>query len=91
MNKFYYTKEYKRDLKKLALSPDVLMSSEFIEVMYCLQKGLPLPEQYRDHTLTGNWVGYRDCHIKNDLVLIYKKAEEGITLVRLNSHSEIFG
>ncbi|MBI6311961.1 type II toxin-antitoxin system mRNA interferase toxin, RelE/StbE family, partial [Proteus mirabilis] len=40
-----------------------------------------------------NWVGHRDCHIKPDLVLIYKKTEEGelliLKLVRLGSHSEL--
>jgi mRNA interferase YafQ len=52
-----------------------------------------LPEKYRDHALVSNWVGHRDCHIKPDLVLIYKKTEEGelliLKLVRLGSHSEL--
>ena len=43
--------------------------------------------------LVSNWVGHRDCHIKPDLVLIYKKTEEGelliLKLFRLGSHSEL--
>ncbi|MCK8916194.1 type II toxin-antitoxin system YafQ family toxin [Haemophilus influenzae] len=52
---------------------------------------LPLPVKYKDHALTGNWKGWRDCHIKNDLVLIYKIVGDEIRLARLNTHSEIFG
>lgn len=91
MNNFIFSKEYKRDLKKLALKPEIMMSAEFIEVMYCLLHGTTLPEKYKDHALTGNWANYRDCHIKNDLVLIYKMAEENVYLARLGSHSELFG
>ncbi|HHF6534591.1 TPA: type II toxin-antitoxin system YafQ family toxin, partial [Haemophilus influenzae] len=58
---------------------------------YCLLNSLPLPEKYKDHALTGNWKGWRDCHIKNDLVLIYKVVGDEIRLARLNTHSEIFG
>ncbi|HHV6940066.1 TPA: type II toxin-antitoxin system YafQ family toxin, partial [Haemophilus influenzae] len=58
---------------------------------YCLLNSLPLPEKYKDHALTGNWKGWRDCHIKNDLVLIYKIVGDEIRLARLNTHSEIFG
>lgn len=91
MNSFIFSKEYKRDLKKLALKPEIMMSAEFIEVMYCLLHGSPLPEKYKDHSLTGNWNGYRDCHTKNDLVLIYKCHDENVFLARLGSHSELFG
>ena len=59
--------------------------------MYCLLNSLPLAEKYKDHALTGNWKGWRDCHIKNDLVLIYKVVGDEIRLARLNTHSEIFG
>jgi len=50
----------------------------------------PLPESYRDHALIGPWKGHRDCHIKPDLVLIYRKPDaETLELVRLGSHSEL--
>ena len=51
---------------------------------------LKLPEQMRDHSLVGNWKDHRDCHIKPDLVLIYRKTEPDILeLVRLGSHNEL--
>ena len=50
----------------------------------------PLPERFRDHPLSGEWVGFRDCHVKPDLVLIYEKPDaEILRLVRLGSHSEL--
>jgi len=49
-----------------------------------------LPEKYRDHPLAGEWKDFRDCHIRPDLVLIYRKPDSGtLDLVRLGAHSEI--
>lgn len=63
-----------------------------IEALYCLVKNEPLPEKYRDHGLTGNLKGFRDCHIKPDLVLIYKITDDDtLELYQLNSHAEVFG
>ena len=87
MRAFQISKDFKRDLKKLPA--EIMLSSEFIEVFYCLQHDLPLPEKYKDHPLTGDWRGYRDCHIKNDLVLICKIEGDLIKLARVNSHSEV--
>ena len=47
-------------------------------------------QKYSDHPLTGNWVEHRDCHIKPDLVLIYRKPDKKrLQLIRLGSHSEL--
>jgi mRNA interferase YafQ len=49
-----------------------------------------LPQRYVDHPLVGEWKDYRDCHIRPDLVLIYRKPDEAtLELVRLGSHSEL--
>ena len=51
-----------------------------------------LPVGNRDHALSGDWAGYRECHIKPDLLLIYRKPDnETLRLARLGSHSELFG
>ncbi|MDP1771671.1 MAG: type II toxin-antitoxin system YafQ family toxin [Methylobacter sp.] len=51
----------------------------------------PLPERYNDHSLMGRWVGFRECHIKPDLLLIYEKPNpETLVLARLGSHSDLF-
>ena len=49
-----------------------LASAEWAEVLNSLVHKKALPEKYRDHALIGNWKGFRDCHVKPDLVLIYK-------------------
>lgn len=61
-----------------------------IEVLYLLLNDKPLPQQYKDHELIGNWKGFRECHIKPDLLLIYRKNDDLLQLVRLGSHSELF-
>lgn len=82
------TKDYKRDIKKL--TAELLSGGEYNEVMYCLHNGITLPEQYKDHALQSNWKGYRDCHVKNNLVLIYKVEETTLYLLRLAPHSDLF-
>lgn len=78
---------FKRDFKKHG-EIDVGL----IEVLYKLLNDEVLPEKYRDHGLTGDWVGYRECHVKPDLLLIYKRtAENELRLARFGSHSELFG
>ena len=80
--------QFKRDLKKRFLD---LATAEWSEVLNCLANDLPLAEKYCDHPLVNDKNNYRDCHVKPDLVLIYGKKENTLTLVRLGSHSEIFG
>ena len=87
--KLAVSKDYKRDLKKI--TPELLSSAEFSEVLHYLHSQKTLPIQYKDHALTGNWQGFRDCHIKNDLVLIYQITDEQLTLIRMGTHSELFG
>jgi mRNA interferase YafQ len=51
-----------------------------------------LRQNTRDHALTGDWAGYRECHIKPDLLLIYRKPDaDTLRLARLGSHSQLFG
>jgi len=61
------------------------------EVVLKLANGEPLHEKYRDHPLKGNRKGYRDCHIKDDWVLIYKINKGVLTLIlsETGTHSDI--
>jgi mRNA interferase YafQ len=81
-------KKFKRDAKKHYLD---LLTPAWSEVLAHLIHKNELPKKYRDHALSGNWQGFRDCHIKPDLVLIYAIDEEVIQLVRLGTHAELFG
>jgi mRNA interferase YafQ len=58
-----------------------------------LANGEVLKSKYKDHQLVGNFVDCRECHIKPDLLLIYRVVEEvlELTLVEVGSHSELFG
>jgi len=49
-----------------------------------------LESKYKDHQLTGNWKGHRDCHIGPDWLLIYQVTDNALILERTGSHSELF-
>ena len=85
------TGQFKRDYKREAKGAHGLaLSTDFLEVVGALAVDRPLAEKHHDHSLTGDWKDYRDCHIKPDLVLIYRKPDsEVLQLVRLGSHSEL--
>ncbi|GHU55407.1 hypothetical protein FACS189442_2940 [Spirochaetia bacterium] len=61
-------------------------------VVDLLAAGEPLPEEYDDHVLVRNWTGYRECHIEEDWLLIYRphKTKPLITLTRTGTHTELF-
>ncbi len=62
-------------------------------VISALAMGEALPESNRDHALTGNWVGYRECHIQPDWLLVYRLDADilVLTLTRTGTHSDLFG
>lgn len=83
---------FKKDYKRVKADPrhrdqiDALLEN----VVTVLLQDKPLPEKCKDHPLTGNWTGYRDCHLKPDLLLLYAIDEHLLLLARLGSHSELF-
>lgn len=50
-----------------------------------------LPEKNQDHNLTGNYSGYRECHIAPDWLLIYKQSGNELRLDRTGTHTDLFG
>lgn len=83
------TGRFKRDYKREKRS-DARLDAILQPVLDMLIMDAVLPPNLSDHLLTGDWKGYRDCHIKPDLVLIYRKTEEALVLARIGSHSELF-
>ncbi len=81
-----YKKSYKL-MKKRGLNMSLID-----ETVDYLRQGIPLEEKYRDHALTGNFEGFRECHIKPDWLLIYLIENDilTLTLVDTGSHSDIF-
>ncbi len=84
-----YSNQFKKDFKKarrLAL-PDL---KKIFEVISSLEQEMTLDAKYKDHELSGNWSNFRECHIKPDLLLIYKVSNNKLQLARIGSHSELF-
>ncbi|MBV9430964.1 MAG: type II toxin-antitoxin system YafQ family toxin [Hyphomicrobiales bacterium] len=85
------TTRFKRDYKTGNEStPPGDARSRLTCVLGTLVAYSPLPEKHRDHPLSGNWSGFRDCHVKPDLILVYEKPNaDTLRLVRLGSHGEL--
>lgn len=66
-----------------------ILEQEFSDLLGLLATDMPLPARCCDHGLSGEWADHRDCHIRPDLVLIYRKPDKKLQLVRLGSHSEL--
>ncbi len=85
------TGQFKRDWKRESKGRHRdSLGGDFVEIIDALANDRPLAERHRDHALTGDWKDHRDCHVKPDLVLIYRKPDEAtLQLVRLGSHAEL--
>jgi mRNA interferase YafQ len=84
---------FKRDYKRIVGQAKVRDELAVLLPMVLMQllNDQALAPHLRDHVLTGNWAGHRECHLKPDLLLIYKKmGDDLLQLVRLGSHSELF-
>jgi mRNA interferase YafQ len=69
------TGQFKRDLKREAKGYHrEVRAKEFVELIETLAKDERLAEKHRDHALTGEWKDFRDCYVRPDLVLIYRKS-----------------
>ena len=79
---------FKRSFKKIKLTDDE--ESNYIETIYHLLNNEELEPKYKDHQLKGNLKEFRECHIKPDLLLIYKINNDTLELVDIGSHSELF-
>jgi mRNA interferase YafQ len=83
-----FKRDFKRELKEQYNS---FMNTGLPDVIDALANDLALDRHYRDHKLLGEWKGYRECHMKPDLLLIYRKTEDNVLILsRLGSHSELF-
>jgi mRNA interferase YafQ len=86
-----WTTQFKKDYK-LALKRhlDIELLDNVIRI---LSRGETLPERNKDHALTGDWVGHRECHILPDWLLVYRIEDDVLvlTLSRTGTHSDLFG
>ena len=83
-----FSKKFKKSLRKLSENDQELVA-DFVDR---LANNETLEQKYNDHALKGNFAGFRECHIKPNLLLIYEKQDDILVLYCLNvgSHSELF-
>ena len=82
-----FKRDYKRERKGQHRET---LDQDLLTVVALLGGDETLPERNHDHALSGDWKDHRDCHIKPDLILIYRKPDDvWLELVRLGSHSEL--
>lgn len=93
MRRIERTSTFRRDFKREKSGQhrrdiDSLVSG----IVSLLAEDKTLSEKNRDHGLSGEWRDHRECHFRPDLLLIYRKPDaQALQLVRLGSHSELFG
>jgi mRNA interferase YafQ len=89
MLEIVYSSQFKKDFKKARKLPLPDLKIIF-EVISILEQGATLDAKYKDHELIGNWSSFRECHIKPDLLLIYKRNSSELQLARIGTHSDLF-
>ncbi len=82
---------YSRSLKRIVRHKD-FNRTRLEEVIGILERGEKLPQKYSDHELKGDLKGSRECHVQNDVLLVYQiiKNELVLVLVNIGSHSDLF-
>jgi len=82
------TKRFKKSFRKLHLKDSD--EAIYIDVVSKLLNGTLLDEKYKDHFLKGNPQQYKECHLKPDLLLIYRIYRDEVQLIDIGSHSDLF-
>ncbi len=88
MRTIYRTSQFKKDVKRLAKRGNKF--EDFKGIINKLSEGETLKAKYRDHILSGQYKGTRECHIEPDWLLIYELTESELVLIRTGTHSDLF-
>ena len=83
-----FTRQFKTDFKKYQHKQEIIDSLH--EVLTALANEKKLPVKCRDQSLTGNYKGSRECHVKPDVFLVYHVKDKSLIVERIGSHSELF-
>ncbi len=100
MRRIKRSSRFKKDFKRIKAHPrhrkgiDELLT----KTLAMLTTNTTLPESFRDHKLVGQWQGYRECHLKPDLLPIYRLSDDWednnygpqLNLIRIGTHNELF-
>jgi mRNA interferase YafQ len=90
MLKIRYTSKFKKDYKAVQKRGNNIKLFQDVLSMLCNEQ--PLPQKHFDHSLSGDYIGHRECHIAPDWLLIYKVEQNilTLTLTRTGTHSDLF-
>ena len=91
MYNVYTTNRYEKDFKRIVSNKQLIEEIETV-ITALATDDTPLPEKHKDHPLKGKYADFRECHIRPDWLLVYKKTKQDLVLllVRTGSHSHIF-
>jgi mRNA interferase YafQ len=91
MLEIYESSAFKKDRKRESKSShNKDIDQKIVEVLSLISKGVVLPSKYRLHKLRGPYSGFLECHVKPDLLMIFRLEDNSVYLLRLGSHSELF-
>ena len=88
MLKLAYSNKFKKDYKKIKKRGYQIEKLE--KLLHLLAEEKALPEKYSNHMLTGNFLGFNECHIEPDWLLIYRVENGFLKLARTGTHSDLF-
>lgn len=84
-----YSTKFKKDFKTcVKRGCKMSLLQQAIDI---LRIPAPLPEKNKEHSLIGNYAGYKECHIEPDWLLIYKQTDSELQLIRTGTHADLFG
>ncbi len=90
MKTLRFSTQYKKDAKRFRNQPRKM--EKVTKILQMLRDEIPIPEEYNPHMLVGNYKGCMECHVEGDILLIWIDEDENqIGVLRLGSHSELFG
>lgn len=85
-----FSSQYKKDAKRFRNQPKKM--EKVVKILGMLRDDIPIPPEYSPHMLKGDYKGCMECHIEDDFLLIWiDETENQIGILRLGSHSELFG
>lgn len=84
-----YSTKFKKDFKTCVKRGYIMVLLQ--QAIDILRIPSPLPEKNKEHSLIGNYAGYKECHIEPDWLLIYKQTDSELQLVRTGTHADLFG
>jgi mRNA interferase YafQ len=90
--RFEYTKTFLKDWERLTHSGRYDMHRLKETMQLLIANTGPLPAEYKNHSLVGEWAGFEECHVGGDFLLIYERRADGwIVFTRTGTHSDLFG